>query len=133
MCTLSRFEFALYFTRGKPESYNPVTNHRWFADAVSVYCCLFCLGVLLCSGYLPQHHATPAPRSYLGGSTEFILGESNHHIFRKSFPLGSLRLLERFPPHDPPTLDDVAASRGWLSGFFKEKIMPVIQSLLAES
>jgi exopolyphosphatase/guanosine-5'-triphosphate,3'-diphosphate pyrophosphatase len=31
-----------------------------------------------------------------GGSTEFIFGEHDHHSFRQSFPVGSVRLLENF-------------------------------------
>jgi exopolyphosphatase/guanosine-5'-triphosphate,3'-diphosphate pyrophosphatase len=38
-----------------------------------------------------------------GGSTEFILGQGAHPDFRRSFPLGTVRLAERIRPSDPPT------------------------------
>ena len=38
-----------------------------------------------------------------GGSTEFILGRGEHKHFAHSFPLGTVRLLEKFPHSDPPT------------------------------
>ena len=34
-----------------------------------------------------------------GGSTEMILGEKGHHVLRQSFPMGSVRLLEKLRPH----------------------------------
>src|SRR3954470_22042102 len=37
-----------------------------------------------------------------GGSTEFILGHGEHKHFRESFPLGTVRLMEKFPHADPP-------------------------------
>jgi exopolyphosphatase/guanosine-5'-triphosphate,3'-diphosphate pyrophosphatase len=65
-----------------------------------------------------------------GGSTEFILGEAGHHLFRESFPLGSVRLLEKFRPGDPPSMAELATCRGWLAAFFKEEVTPVLLSLL---
>ena len=38
-----------------------------------------------------------------GGSTEFILGEGDHQKFRRSFPIGTVRLMEQLPRSDPPT------------------------------
>lgn len=68
-----------------------------------------------------------------GGSTEFILGEGHHPVFRKSFPLGSVRLLEKLRPHDPPSIADLAGCRAWLNGFFREQITPSLESLLRDS
>jgi len=65
-----------------------------------------------------------------GGSTEFILGEGNHHMFQKSFPMGSVRLLEKLRPQDPPTLADLAGCRGWLHDLFKQQITPDLEALL---
>src|SRR5262249_14484510 len=42
-----------------------------------------------------------------GGSTEFILGQTDVQHFRQSFRLGTVRLLEQLKPSDPPT------ERGW--------------------
>ena len=38
-----------------------------------------------------------------GGSTEFILGRGAKKSFARSFPLGTVRLMEQFPHSDPPT------------------------------
>jgi len=37
-----------------------------------------------------------------GGSTEFILGQGEHKQFARSFPLGTIRLMEKFPHSDRP-------------------------------
>jgi exopolyphosphatase/guanosine-5'-triphosphate,3'-diphosphate pyrophosphatase len=37
-----------------------------------------------------------------GGSTEFILGHGVKKSFAHSFPLGTVRLMEKFPHSDPP-------------------------------
>ena len=68
-----------------------------------------------------------------GGSTEFILGEHGHHSFRQSFPLGSVRLLEKLRPADPPSLADMAGCRGWLQQFFNEQIGPAMESMLGDA
>ena len=57
-----------------------------------------------------------------GGSTEFILGDHGHHSYRESFPLGSVRLLERFRPGDPPSPRELHACRGWLTAFLNQNI-----------
>jgi len=67
-----------------------------------------------------------------GGSTEFILGAGGHHLFRKSFSLGSLRLLEKLRPGDPPDKEDLAGCRSWLSSFFKEQITPGLAPLFSD-
>jgi len=48
-----------------------------------------------------------------GGSTELILGLGEQICFRQSFPLGTVRLLEKYPPSDPPAAgeDDTPAYR----------------------
>jgi exopolyphosphatase/guanosine-5'-triphosphate,3'-diphosphate pyrophosphatase len=65
-----------------------------------------------------------------GGSTEFVLGDHGHHSFRHSFPLGSVRLLEKLRPGDPPTLHDLAGCRQWLKDFFNREVGPKMESLL---
>ena len=67
-----------------------------------------------------------------GGSTEFIVGQSGDHLFRRSFPVGSLRLLETFPPQDPPTAADLSACRLWLHEFFDAEIRPALEPWLRE-
>ncbi len=67
-----------------------------------------------------------------GGSTEFILGNQGHHSFRQSFPMGSVRLLEKLKPGDPPSLADLAGCRDWLRKFFAEDVGPAMQPVLSE-
>jgi exopolyphosphatase/guanosine-5'-triphosphate,3'-diphosphate pyrophosphatase len=65
-----------------------------------------------------------------GGSTEFVLGDQDHHSFRQSFHIGSVRLLEKIRPHDPPSLQDLADTRAWLKRFLEHQIGPALgQSL----
>jgi exopolyphosphatase/guanosine-5'-triphosphate,3'-diphosphate pyrophosphatase len=65
-----------------------------------------------------------------GGSTEFILGQGSQRHFRESYPLGTVRLLERFPPHDPPAASDLAACQQWIAAFLQEKVQPSLAPAL---
>jgi exopolyphosphatase / guanosine-5'-triphosphate,3'-diphosphate pyrophosphatase len=62
-----------------------------------------------------------------GGSTEFILGEGRHAHFRRSFRLGTVRLLEQLHPADPPTPEDWARCRETLHRVFEREIVPAIE------
>ena len=62
-----------------------------------------------------------------GGSTEFILGQGEQKHFRQSFPLGTVRLLEKFPPRDPPTAPEFTACRQWLKRFLDEQVKPQLE------
>ena len=68
-----------------------------------------------------------------GGSTEFILGDQDRHTFRQSFPVGSVRLLEKLRPLDPPSIHDLAGGRDWLQKFLKHQVGPAMESTLAEA
>jgi len=68
-----------------------------------------------------------------GGSTEFILGEHDHLSFRRSFPMGSVRLLEMLKPADPPSLADLAGCRQWVRDFFAQEVGPAMESLFTEA
>lgn len=59
-----------------------------------------------------------------GGSTEFILGHGDHKHFCHSFPLGTVRLLEKSPVSDPPQPDELAATRHWLRAFLRTRVRP---------
>jgi exopolyphosphatase / guanosine-5'-triphosphate,3'-diphosphate pyrophosphatase len=59
-----------------------------------------------------------------GGSTEFILGRGEHKHFRESFPLGTVRLMEKIPPSDPPTPAELEASWEWIKTFLVEQVRP---------
>ncbi len=62
-----------------------------------------------------------------GGSTEFILGRGKHQHFSKSFRLGTVRLLEKLPPGDPPTPEQLAACRQWVKDFLTREVQPELQ------
>lgn len=59
-----------------------------------------------------------------GGSTEFILGDANHALFRDSFKLGTVRLLESTRHSDPPKPSELAATRAELRSFLDREIRP---------
>ena len=65
-----------------------------------------------------------------GGSTEFILGQGKHKHFARSFPLGTVRLLEMFPPGDPPTRGEFTACRDWLRTFLQSEVRPELEPAL---
>ncbi len=65
-----------------------------------------------------------------GGSSEFIVGHGGHKRFARSFPLGTVRLMEKFPPADPPTAHDLSNSRQWVKAFLEEEIHPELQPVL---
>ena len=59
-----------------------------------------------------------------GGSTEFILGHGTKKHFAHSFPLGTVRLLEKFPHGDPPAPSEYNACRDWVSRFLHAEVRP---------
>jgi len=65
-----------------------------------------------------------------GGSSEFIIGESEHPEFAHSFPLGSVRLLEYLHPSDPPTPAELDNCRAWLRHYFAEQVHRVMDPAL---
>ena len=65
-----------------------------------------------------------------GGSTEFILGHGEKKDFRHSFALGTVRLLEKFPPSDPPTPGELVSVRAWLGNFLRTEVRPQIEKEL---
>ena len=65
-----------------------------------------------------------------GGSTEFVLGQGGHKYFRKSFPLGTVRLLEKMQPSDPPTTQQRAACRQWVKDFLAREVGAELSSAL---
>jgi exopolyphosphatase/guanosine-5'-triphosphate,3'-diphosphate pyrophosphatase len=65
-----------------------------------------------------------------GGSTEFIFGHGPHQHFAQSFPLGTVRLLEKFPHSDPPTRGEFTACRDWVKNFLQNEIRPKLEPAL---
>ena len=65
-----------------------------------------------------------------GGSTEFILGHGTQKSFAHSFPLGTVRLLEKFPHGDPPARREFDAGRDWLKNFLAHEVRPQLAPAL---
>jgi exopolyphosphatase/guanosine-5'-triphosphate,3'-diphosphate pyrophosphatase len=65
-----------------------------------------------------------------GGSTEFILGHGTKKSFAHSFPLGTVRLLEKFPHGDPPTRGEFTKCRDWLKNFLHHEVRPQLEPAL---
>jgi exopolyphosphatase/guanosine-5'-triphosphate,3'-diphosphate pyrophosphatase len=59
-----------------------------------------------------------------GGSTQFILGQGEHKHFAHSFPLGTVRLMEKFPHSDPPTRGEFIACHDWIKNFLQSEVRP---------
>jgi exopolyphosphatase/guanosine-5'-triphosphate,3'-diphosphate pyrophosphatase len=67
-----------------------------------------------------------------GGSTEFILGQHGHASFQRSFPLGTVRLLEKQPASEPPTAQQLAQCRAQLARQIHGEILPLLSPALAQ-
>jgi exopolyphosphatase/guanosine-5'-triphosphate,3'-diphosphate pyrophosphatase len=67
-----------------------------------------------------------------GGSTQFILGQGERTHFAHSFPLGTVRLLEKFPHSDPPTRGEFTACRDWLKNFLQSEVRPKLEPAFAD-
>jgi exopolyphosphatase/guanosine-5'-triphosphate,3'-diphosphate pyrophosphatase len=65
-----------------------------------------------------------------GGSTEFILGHGTKQNFAHSFPLGTVRLMEKFPHGDPPTRGEFTNCRDWLKNFLHHEVRPQLEPAL---
>ena len=65
-----------------------------------------------------------------GGSTEFILGHGEQKHFSRSFPMGTVRLMEAIPHSDPPTKEELAACRKWLREFLAREVSPKLRPAL---
>jgi exopolyphosphatase/guanosine-5'-triphosphate,3'-diphosphate pyrophosphatase len=65
-----------------------------------------------------------------GGSTEFILGHGVKKSFAHSFPLGTVRLMEKFPHGDPPTKSEFNSCRDWLNFFLHHEVRPQLEPAL---
>jgi exopolyphosphatase/guanosine-5'-triphosphate,3'-diphosphate pyrophosphatase len=65
-----------------------------------------------------------------GGSTEFILGHGAKKSFAHSFPLGTVRLMEKFPHGDPPSRDEFTKCRDWLKKFLQHEVRPQLAPAL---
>ena len=68
-----------------------------------------------------------------GGSTEFILGRGRKKSFAHSFPLGTVRLMEKFPHSDPPKKPEFNQCRDWLQNFLRHEVRPQLEPALSRA
>jgi exopolyphosphatase/guanosine-5'-triphosphate,3'-diphosphate pyrophosphatase len=67
-----------------------------------------------------------------GGSTEFIVGQGREKRFRESFKIGSVRLLERIRPGDPPALSELRQCREWIRDVLEREVSPKLKLAMAK-
>ena len=67
-----------------------------------------------------------------GGSTEFIFGRGLHPAFRKSFALGTVRLMEQWELSDPPDAGQRERGREEVADFLRKEAFPLIHPLIAD-
>ncbi|MRT91520.1 phosphatase [Ancylomarina sp. 16SWW S1-10-2] len=60
-----------------------------------------------------------------GGSNEIIIANADKIFWKKSYPIGMIRLLEHFHPSDPIKLDEIKA----IEAFLKDKLSDLIEVL----
>ncbi|HEV2435518.1 MAG TPA: hypothetical protein VG077_05920, partial [Verrucomicrobiae bacterium] len=65
-----------------------------------------------------------------GGSSEFILGHGGHKSFARSFPLGTVRLMEKSSHGDPATADEFSTCRDWVRTFLEQQVRPELDPFL---
>jgi exopolyphosphatase/guanosine-5'-triphosphate,3'-diphosphate pyrophosphatase len=60
-----------------------------------------------------------------GGSVEFIVGDNDAVLWKKSIEIGAQRLLEQFQKHDPISKDEIRD----LDRYFEEALLPLWEAL----
>ncbi|HEV2319669.1 MAG TPA: hypothetical protein VGV18_07965, partial [Verrucomicrobiae bacterium] len=65
-----------------------------------------------------------------GGSSEFILGHGGRKSYARSFPLGTVRLMETCPHGDPPTPGEFFFCRDWVQTFLEQQVSPELRPFL---
>jgi len=65
-----------------------------------------------------------------GGSSEFIVGHGGHKSYAHSFPIGTVRLMEKFPHADPPAPEEFAKCRDWVEEFLQREVRPELEPVL---
>ena len=61
-----------------------------------------------------------------GGSTEVLIADESGLCVQRSFPIGTVRLLEQYPPSDLPTAAERAKVIGVLDAFLDEQVTPML-------
>lgn len=64
-----------------------------------------------------------------GGSVEFILGNQEHILYKRSFEIGAARLMAKFHQMDPITVDQVTQ----LNNYLDEMLAPLFAAIKGQS
>lgn len=67
-----------------------------------------------------------------GGSTEFILGRGALPICRHSVLIGTVRMLEKIQPADPPVAKDWQKCQAWLTDLLESDVKPLFEPHLRD-
>lgn len=67
-----------------------------------------------------------------GGSSQFIIGDKLNLVFRKSYKIGGVRLMNMFPVSDPPTRDEFLKCKAAVEKEIRENVYPDVCELLAD-
>ncbi len=62
-----------------------------------------------------------------GGSAEFVLGTGRVPNWRRSFPIGTVRLHQAVRPSEPPMPSELAACRSLVREFLSREVLPVVK------
>ncbi len=65
-----------------------------------------------------------------GGSTEFIFGNGGRRTYGESFPMGSVRLLERVPLSDLPTAEEQERCTAEIRAVIEDRVRPHLEPIL---
>ncbi len=65
-----------------------------------------------------------------GGSTELIVGKGEQKHFSHSYPMGTVRLMEKISHSDPPKPEELAQCRDFLKQFIETEVKPQIEPVL---
>ena len=58
-----------------------------------------------------------------GGSNEFIIADKDHIFWKKSYPLGVARLLSKFKPSDPISIEEIE----FISNYLEERLSDLFE------
>ena len=66
-----------------------------------------------------------------GGSMEVIVGHDGKREFSRSYEIGTVRLLERLHPGDPPATAELGSCRDFIRKFLQANVQPALEPFFA--
>lgn len=68
-----------------------------------------------------------------GGSAQFIIGRGSQTFFEHSYDLGTVRLLETMPPHDPPSSEELTSTRSFVRQLLEARVKPDVDAAISST